>query len=125
LENKGYKVDSENEKFMNMPIGKILHDGDEFVFKCSSFDRWVTVSIIFHLEDIPDFTFSVKNEMRIAGYFQNSYFYLILTKLIINIWNENIRDLVGKEDYYTITNLKFKNKKIVNDVFDHGRIIRF
>jgi hypothetical protein len=96
--------------FLDTPIENFLKDGDEFVFKLASFDKWVTALIHFDLEDNPEFVLSAKVEMRIAGYYQNSHFFQIITKLIINIWNENIEDMVGKTDYYTIQNIRFRNK---------------
>ena len=118
---KGAKITDEDEKIMNLPIDRLLQDGDEFIFKLTSSDKWVNVVIHFHLENNPEFTFSAKSEMRISGYFQNSHFFLIINKLIINIWNENARNLLGIEEYYTITKLKFRNKKIVQEILDQSQ----
>lgn len=107
---KDSDIFDEQDIFLNTSIDNYLKDGDEFTFKLDSFDKWVTAIISFNLEDNPDFVLSAKIEMRVAGYFQNSYLFQIITKLIINIWNENIDDIIGDKDYYTIQTIKFKNK---------------
>ncbi|CAI2387426.1 unnamed protein product [Moneuplotes crassus] len=118
---KGSKINEEDQKFRSLPIEKVLQDGDEFVFKITSSDKWINCLIQFKLEDDPDFTFSAKSEMRISGFFQNSHFFLIITKLIMKIWNENAKELLGKEDYYTITDINFRNRKVMKEILDQSK----
>lgn len=111
---------SDEEKY-NEPVEKMLMDGDEFVFKVTSFDKWVTIIIHFSLEDDPDFTFTAKIEMRVAGYFQNSHLFQLLTKLVINIWNDNIEDLRQVKDFYTLRYLTFHNKVLTKEFVDQEK----
>lgn len=118
---KGNRINEDDNKFRNLPIERVLQDGDEFVFKITSSDKWINCILHFNLEDNQEFTFTAKSEMRVSGFFQNKHFLLLVTKLIMNIWNENSEKLVGKSDYYTITDIKFKNRKIIKEILDHSK----
>ena len=61
-------------------IGNVLKDGDEFIFKVSSFDKWITIQINFELVNHKEEHFSTKIEMRVAGYFQNSHLFNLIQK---------------------------------------------
>lgn len=113
-------ISEDEDRFLSQPISKYLKDGDEFLFKLTSFDQWISIVIHFTLAD-SDISFSAKAEMRVAGYFQNSHFFALITKLIINIWNENIEDIANKEDYYVLKNINFRNKKLIQEFIDNGK----
>jgi len=95
------------------PVEKVLQDGDEFVFKLISFDKWIKIELHFELEEEDlSITFHAKTEMRVAGYFQNSHFFQLLTKLAINIWNENIEEVTLQNDFYVIKDITFGYKEV-------------
>mmetsp|Transcript_12830 Transcript_12830/g.14671 ORF Transcript_12830/g.14671 Transcript_12830/m.14671 type:complete len:213 (-) Transcript_12830:619-1257(-) len=96
-------------------IGDFLQDGDEFIFRLVSFDKWITIKMQFELDGYPDVSFSAKTEMRVAGYYQNIYFFNLIQKLAITIWNKNIESFMKNEEYYAIKEIKFRNKKIVKE----------
>lgn len=56
--------------------------------------------------------------MRVAGSYQNSYFFHILSKLVINIWNDNISDILDDETFFIIKSISFKTKKLAQDLAD-------
>jgi len=99
-------------------IGDYLHDGDEFVFKLESFDKWIKVFIRFQLKSFPEIKFSAKLEMRVVGYFPNSHFFSIIQKLVIEVWNEAIESKRGKKDLYVLKSINFMNRKTVKERVD-------
>jgi hypothetical protein len=103
------------------PINEMLQDGDEFVFKLVSFDKWINISIHFVLDGDPNFVLNSKTEMRVAGYFQNSHFFQLITKLIINIWNENIEDLLERKDFYVVKDISFMYKQRTDELLNHAQ----
>ena len=101
--------DLEENKNLEM-IGDVLQDGDEFLFKIVSFDKWITINLNFELDEYPDVRFCAKTEMRVAGCYPNSYFFNLIQKLAINIWNVNIQSLRPTGEFYVISNIKFTCK---------------
>lgn len=117
---EGLVEDSDEEK-VDESVGKMLKDGDEFVFKLISFDKWITIYIHFELEGEPEATFNVKTEMRTAGYYQNSHLFQLVTKLAINIWNESIEEITLKRDYYVLKEIEFWNRKSIEETLDQEK----
>jgi hypothetical protein len=104
----GHEIDECDEL-----VGNVLHDGDEFVFKLTSFDRWIQVTINFHLKGHSNIRFSSRREMRVVGYFPNSHFFNLIQKLVIDEWNDYIEANRGKKDYYILKDISFRNRKTV------------
>lgn len=102
-------------EYSDKAVGDYLHDGDEFVFKLTSFDKWIKVITHFKLKSYPSIKFSVSLEMRVVGYFQNSHFFNLVQKMAIDIWNEIIEDKRGVKDLYVLHKLSFKNRKTVKE----------
>lgn len=94
-------------------IGNVLHDGDEFVFKLTSFDRWIQVTINFYLKSHSNIRFSSRREMRVVGYFPNSHFLNLIQKLVIDEWNDYIEASRCKRDYYILKDISFRNRKTI------------
>jgi hypothetical protein len=93
-------------------VGDILRDGDEFVFKLTSFDKWIQMIINFKLKNHSHLKFTTKCEMRVCGYFPNSHFFNIIERKAIDDWNANIFAERGKKDYYVMKDISFINSKI-------------
>lgn len=93
-------------------VGDILNDGDEFVFKLTSFDRWIKWIVNFQLKGFNGIKFTKALEMRVVGYFPNSHFFNLLQKYIINFWNQEIKKY-RQGGLYILKDISFINRKTV------------
>lgn len=108
-------LDNENS---GEKVGNLLHDGDEFVFKLTSFDKWVKVIINYSLKNHNHIKFTTKCEMRIVGYFPNSHFFNIIQKHVIDEWNRKIFEKRGVQDYYVLKEMSYINRKTIIERVD-------
>lgn len=100
------------------PIYTKFRDGDEFVFSCTSFDKWIKIIIVYQLLDDPSNYFSSKVEMRVVGYYPNSHFFNLIQKFAINVWNEQMGKS-SKKKYYILKDISFMNRKIIKENMDN------
>ena len=64
------------EDEFDVPIYTKFRDGDEFMFSMKSFDKWIKIITVYELiDDDTNIVFSTKVEMRVVGYYPNSYFF--------------------------------------------------
>jgi len=110
---KSIPVENEETEKSKETISSVLRDGDEFVFKLASFDKWIQVIINLELKGSSPIKFNTRCEMRVVGYFPNSHFFNIIQRKAIDYWNENIHEKRNKNDYYVLKDISFINRKTI------------
>lgn len=100
-------------------VGDILKDGDEFVFKLTSFDRWIKCIINYQLKGFNGIKFTKSCEMRVVGYFPNNHFFNLLQKYIIDFWNIEIKKY-RQGGLYILKDISFINRATVVVRVDKG-----
>lgn len=108
---------TDNEEIEEL-IGDAFHDGDEFVFKLQSHDKWIKVVIRFQLKGYRDIKFTAQLDIKVGKDLPNAQLFNIIQKLTIEVWNQAIETKRGKKDLYVLKNIRFYNKKIVKERVD-------
>ena len=88
-----FKVDTDETPEL---VGDAFHDGDEFVFKLQSHDKWIKIIIRFQLKGFKDIKFTAQLEIKVGKDLHNSMLFNIIQKLVIEVWNQAIDTKRGK-----------------------------